>query len=121
MSESMTLTSMDQAARFREARWRVTKGERISKLMGVLAVAFALGYQWGRKLEKEAGIKLKSHGHRASRTGTAQVARAPRKEHLQPGLESLFQMLHLPSNLSDRLSEFLGKIVRRLLARKIVV
>ncbi len=86
----------------------MTKGERISKLMGVLAVAFALSYQWGRKLEREAGIKLKSHGHRA-------------KSIFRQGLESLLQMLHLPSNLADRLSEFLDEIVRRPLVRRIVV
>ena len=78
------------------------------KLMGVLAVAFALNYQWGRKLEREAGIKLKSHGQRTKRI-------------FRQGLESLHQMLHLPVNLADRFPDFLNNIVRRPLAGKIVV
>ena len=86
----------------------MTKGARISKLMGVLAVAFALSYQWGRKLEKESGINLKSHGHRA-------------KSIFRQGLESLHRMLHLPFHMADRLSEFLDMIVRRPLDRKNVV
>lgn len=86
----------------------MTKGCRIGKLMGVLAVAFALSYQWGRKLEKESGVKLKSHGHRA-------------KSVFRQGFESLNRMLHLPVSLADRLSDFLDQIVRLPLTRKIVV
>lgn len=86
----------------------MTKGCRIGKLMGVLTVAFALSYQWGRKLEKEAGKKLKSHGHRA-------------KSVFRLGLESLHRMLHLPASLADRLDEFLDYIVRSPLTREIVV
>jgi hypothetical protein len=86
----------------------MTKGSRISKLMGVLAVAFALSYQWGRKLEQENGIKLKSHGHRA-------------KSVFRRGFESLNRMLHAPVSLANRLSDFLNYIVRWPLARKIVV
>lgn len=86
----------------------MTKGCRIGKLMGVLAVAFALSYQWGNRLEKEAGIKLKSHGHRA-------------KSVFRQGLESLHRMLNYPASLADRLAEFLDHIVRLPLTRKIVV
>lgn len=43
----------------------MSKGRSIEKLMGVLAVAFAMCYHWGCVLEKESGIKLKKHGHRA--------------------------------------------------------
>ncbi len=86
----------------------MTKGCRIGKLMGVLAVAFALSYQWGRKLGKEAGIKLKSHGHRA-------------KSVFRQGLESLHRMLHLPVTLAGRLAGSLDHVVRIPLTRKIVV
>jgi hypothetical protein len=86
----------------------MTKGCRISKLMGVLAVAFALSYQWGRRLEQESGIKLKVHGHRA-------------KSVFRQGFESLNRMLHLPVSLADRLSDFLDQIVRLPLTCKIVV
>lgn len=86
----------------------MTKGCRIGKLMGVLAVAFALSYQWGRKLEGETGVKLKSHGHRA-------------KSVFRQGLESLHRMLRFPARLADRLEDFLDHVVRLPLTRKIVV
>jgi len=86
----------------------MTKGCRIGKLMGVLAVAFALSYQWGRKLEEEAGIKLKKHGHRA-------------KSVFRQGFESLHRMFHSPLGLADRLDEFLDQIIRWPLARNFVV
>lgn len=87
---------------------QMTKGCRIGKLMGVLAVAFALSYQRGRKLQKESGIKLKSHGHRA-------------KSLFWQGFESLNRILHLPVSLADRLSDFPDQNVRLPLTRKIVV
>ena len=40
-------------------------GSRIDKPVGVLAVAFALSYHWGRELERKTGTKLKKHGYRA--------------------------------------------------------
>lgn len=43
----------------------MSKNGSIERLMGVLAVAFALCYHWGCELEKKTGIKLKKHGHRA--------------------------------------------------------
>ena len=86
----------------------MTKASRIGKLMGVLAVAFALSYQWGRKLEAETGVKLKKHGHRA-------------KSVFRQGLESLHRMLHAPVSLAVRLSDFLNHVVRLPLTRKIVV
>ncbi len=86
----------------------MTKGSRIGKLMGVLAVAFALSYQWGRKLEQEAGIKLKTHGHRA-------------KSVFRQGLESLHRLLHLPLSLADRFNDFINHVVRLPLRAKIVV
>lgn len=86
----------------------MTKGCRIGKLMGVLTVAFALSYQWGRKLERETGVKIKSHGHRA-------------KSVFRQGLESLHRMLNSPASLANRLMDFLNHIVRLPLSRKIVV
>ena len=82
-------------------------GYRIGKLMGVLAVAFALSCQWGRKLEEKAGIKLKKHGHRD-------------KSVIRQGLESLHRMFHSPLSLADRLDDFLDQIVRWPLARNFV-
>ena len=43
----------------------MAKARSIEKMMGVLAVAFAMCYHWGCVQEKKAGIKLKNHGHRA--------------------------------------------------------
>jgi hypothetical protein len=67
--------------------------------MGVLAVAFALSYQWGPRLEEKTGIKLKKHGRRA-------------KSVLRRGLESLRRMLHSPLSLAGRLDKFLDQAVR---------
>ena len=86
----------------------MTKACRIGKLMGVLAVAFALSYQWGRKLEEKTGVRLKKHGHRA-------------KSVFRQGLESLHRMLHSPLSLADRLDEFLDQVVRWPLTRNFVV
>jgi hypothetical protein len=55
--------------------------------MGVLAAAFALSYQWERKLEIETGVKPNSHGHRA---GTV----------IRQRLESLHRMLNFAVSLS---------------------
>ena len=86
----------------------MTKGCRIEKLMGVLAVAFALCYQWGRKLEAAAGVKRKSHGHRA-------------KSVFRQGLESLHQMLRTPTRFVDQLAEFFYHVFRRPLLENFVV
>jgi hypothetical protein len=84
-------------------------GQRtVSLVWRVLAVAFALSYQWRRKMEEKAGIKLKKHGHRA-------------KSVFRQGLESLHRMFHLPLSLADRLDEFLNNIIRWPLTKNFVV
>lgn len=86
----------------------LTKGRRIDALMGVLAIAFALSYQWGRKLEAEAGVKRKTHGHRA-------------KSVFRQGFEHLQQMIGRPVNLAERLFDFTFHVVVSPLTEKIVV
>ncbi len=78
----------------------MSKGCRIEKLMGVLAVAFALCHRWGRKLEREAGLRLKSHGHRA-------------KSVFRQGFESLHRMLLRPGSHARQLAEFLLHVIQR--------
>ena len=75
----------------------MTKACRIEKLLGVLAVAFALCYHWGRVLEKERGIKLKKHGYRA-------------KSIFRQGFESLHEMLRRPLMHATQLAEFFIKV-----------
>ena len=77
----------------------MTKSERIEKLMGVLAVAFAMSYRWGRHLEKTRGTKTKKHGHRA-------------KSIFRQGFESLHRMLKAPSRFSDQIKEFFTQVFR---------
>lgn len=93
---------------FRFEDTRMTKGCRVEKLMGVLAVAFALCHQWGRKLEQEQGVKLKRHGYRA-------------KSVFRQGFESLHRMMLRPWLHAQRLAEFLRHVVRRPLIENFVV
>lgn len=86
----------------------MTKGCRIDKLLGVLAVAFALCYHWGRKLEQKTGIKLKKHGYRA-------------KSIFRQGFESLHQMLRAPSMFASQLADFFLHIFRLPLSENFVV
>ena len=86
----------------------MTKGGRIDKLVGVLAVAFALSYHWGRELERETGIKLKKHGYRA-------------KSVFRQGFESLHQMLRTPSMFASQLADFFFHIFRLPLSENFVV
>ena len=86
----------------------MTQGYRIDKLLGVLAVAFALCYHWGRKLERETGIKLKKHGYRA-------------KSVFRQGFESLHQMLRTPSLFASQLADFFFHVFRLPLSENFVV
>ena len=86
----------------------MTKGCRIEKLMGVLALAFALCHQWGRKLEQDTGPRLKRHGHRA-------------KSVFRQGFESLHRMLLRPWLHVRRLSEFFLHVIHRPLQENFVV
>mgnify|MGYP006334849041 FL=1 len=86
----------------------MTRGPRISKLLGVLAVAFAFCHRWGRKLEEEKGIKLKKHGYRA-------------KSLFRQGLESLHCLFAQPIIHAKRLAEFFEVILRKPLAENFVV
>jgi len=86
----------------------MTKKDRIEKLMGVLTLAFALCYGWGRKLERESATPIKKHGYRA-------------KSIFRRGFESLHRMLIRPQRFAEALSEFFEVIIRRPLIRNFVV
>jgi hypothetical protein len=86
----------------------MTKGCRIDKLVGVLAVAFALSYHWGRELERKTGTKLKKHGYRA-------------KSLFRQGFESLHQMLRTPSLFMSQLADFFFHVFRQPLSGNFVV
>ena len=86
----------------------MTQSCRIEKLLGVLAVAFALCYHWGRKLEQDTGIKLKKHGHRA-------------KSVFRQGFESLHEMLRVPSLFARQIADFFLHVIRRPLSENFVV
>lgn len=86
----------------------MTRHERIGKLLGVLAVAFAFCHRWGRKLEDEAGIRLKNHGYRA-------------RSLFRQGLESLHGLFSRPLLHARRLAEFINVILRMPLAGNFVV
>ena len=77
----------------------MTKGERIEKLMGVLAVAFAMSYRWGQRLERKHGVKTKKHGYRA-------------KSIFRQGFESLHRMLKAPRQFAAQIEDFFETIVR---------
>ena len=87
---------------------RMAKGCRIEKLLGVLAVAFSLCYHWGRKLESETGMKLKSHGYRA-------------KSVFRQGFESLHQMLRIPSLFASQLADFFLDVTKLPISENFVV
>lgn len=86
----------------------MTQSCRIEKLLGVLAVAFALCYHWGRKLEQETGIKFKKHGHRA-------------RSVFRQGFESLHQILRMPSEFANQLAGFFLHVIRHHLSENFVV
>lgn len=71
----------------------MTRRERIEKLTGVLAVAFAMSYRWGQHLEKRTGVKLKKHGYRA-------------RSIFRQGFESLHRMLKNPLRYADPIRDF---------------
>lgn len=77
----------------------MTSGTRISKLMGVLAVAFALCHRWGEKLEAKHGKKVKKHGSRA-------------KSLFRQGFESLHEILDQPIRFAREFREFTGTILK---------
>lgn len=77
----------------------MTKRERIEKLMGVLAVAFAMSYRWGQHLESNHGKRIKNHGHRA-------------KSIFRQGFESLHRMLKVPQRFSNQVEEFFRLVFR---------
>jgi hypothetical protein len=86
----------------------MTKKARIEKLLGVLAIAFALCYRWGQVLEKQQGVKLKKHGHRA-------------KSVFRQGFESLHRILKSPARYLTELNQFFVHILRLPLLEKFVV
>ncbi|MEX2578832.1 MAG: transposase [Verrucomicrobiales bacterium] len=75
----------------------MTKKERIEKLMGVLAVAFALCYRRG-----------KNHGYRA-------------KSIFRKGMESLHRIISKPRRFAEELAEFIDVVMRRPLTENFVV
>ena len=86
----------------------MTKKERIEKLLGVLAVSFALCYRWGQEQEKKQGVKLKTHGHRA-------------KSVFRQGFESLHRLLKSPVRYVAEIADFFDQVLRRPLLEKFVV
>ena len=86
----------------------MTKKKRIEKLLGVLAVSFALCYRWGQKQETKQGIKLKTHGHRA-------------KSVFRQGFESLHRLLKAPARYAAEIAEFFHLVLRVPLTEKFVV
>ena len=71
----------------------MSKKRSIEKLMGVLAVAFAMCHHWGCVLEKKAGIKLKKHGHRA-------------KSIFRQGFEAIHRLFKHPQRNAHKIDEF---------------
>ena len=61
-----------------------------------------------RKLERDTGIKLKKHGHRA-------------KSVFRQGFESLHQMLRMPSLFASQLADFFLHVIRLPLSENFVV
>ncbi len=86
----------------------MTKKGRIEKLMGVLAVAFALCYRRGERIEEEAGTKFKKHGYRA-------------KSIFRKGMESLHRIVRRPARFAEDLAEFIDAVLRQPLTRNFVV
>jgi IS4 transposase len=86
----------------------MTKKERIEKLLGVLAVSFALCYRWGQEQEKKEGLKLKTHGHHA-------------KSVFRQGFESLHRLLKSPARYAAEIAAFFHQVLRLPLIEKIVV
>lgn len=86
----------------------MTKAARISKLMAVLTVAFALCYRWGVRLEEvRAGI-IKKHGY-------------PAKSLFRRGFESLHMMFDKPRRFARKIEEFFEVILRKPLSENFVV
>ena len=75
----------------------MTKARSIEKMMGILAVAFAMCYHWGCVLEKKAGIKLKKHGHRA-------------KSIFRQGFEAIHAILKHPQHQAKEIDEIYNSI-----------
>jgi hypothetical protein len=86
----------------------MTKKARIEKLLGVLAVSFALCYRWGQEQEKEQGVKLKTHGHRA-------------KSVFLQGFESLHRLLKSPAFYAAEIAAFFHLVLRLPLLENFVV
>jgi hypothetical protein len=86
----------------------MTQGDRFDKLVGILEVAFALSYHWGRKLERETGVMLKKHGYRA-------------KSVFRQGFESLHQILRTPALFASQLADFFLHVIRMSLSGNFVV
>lgn len=85
----------------------MTKAARIEKLVGVLAVAFAMSQRWGERLEKQAGVRLKKHGYRA-------------KSLFRQGFESLHRMFKSPRSFATQINQFFELIFREPLAENFV-
>lgn len=85
----------------------LTRKERIDKLFGVLAVAFALCYLWGQLQETKTGAKYKNHGYRA-------------KSVFRQGFECLHRMFKAPSKFQGLLVEFFEYIFAPSISLKIV-
>lgn len=77
----------------------MSKKRSIEKLMGVLAVAFAMCYHWGCVLEKKAGIKLKKHGYRA-------------KSIFRQGFEAIHRLFKHPQRNVHRIDEIYDMVFK---------
>ncbi len=86
----------------------MTKAGRISKLMAVLTVAFALCYRWGVRLEEVRKATVKKHGY-------------PPKSLFRRGFESLHVMFDKPSRFARKIDEFFEVVLRKPLSENFVV
>ena len=86
----------------------LTKKDRVEKLFGVLAVAFALCYRWGQNTEQTGPKKkIKKHGYRA-------------KSIFRLGFEKLHHLLLTPLNHADEINRFFDLVIRLPLTKNVV-
>jgi len=86
----------------------MTKAGRISKLMAVLTVAFALCYRWGVRLEEVREATVKKHGY-------------PAKSLFRRGFESVHVMFDKPRRFARKIEEFFEVILKKPLSENFVV
>ncbi len=102
------LTELEACEFLRIRPRQLYAGRKQGLIPFILAIAFALSYQWSRKLEEETDMKRKTHGYRA-------------KSVFRQGFEHLRQMITRPATLAEGLSDFLRYVVASPLAGKIIV